>query len=63
MVDVCIRDCRGAGFTRGAVRGGHLHISAVRAYYIDCGEGAGPRAVSYCGPLRACIAYMRSTNV
>ena len=35
----------------------------MRAYDIDCGAGAGPRAVSYCGPLRACIAYMRSNAV
>ena len=32
----------------------------MRAYNIDCGAVAGPRAVSYCVPLRACIAYMRS---
>ena len=41
---------RSLAYFCGAVR--------VRAYDIDCGAGAGPRAVSYCGPLRACIAYM-----
>ena len=72
---VCIRDWRGAGFTRGPAvprgpRGGAGRSLAyfcgavrVRAYDIDCGAGAGPRAVSYCGPLRACIAYMRSNAV
>ena len=69
---IYIRDWRGAGFTRGPAvprgpRGGAGRSLAylcgalrVRAYDIDCGAGAGPRAVSYCGPLRACIAYMRS---
>ena len=69
------RDWRGAGFTRGPAvprgpRGGAGRSLAyfcgavrVRAYDIDCGVGAGPRAVSYCGPLRACIAYMRSNAV
>ena len=32
----------------------------MRAYNIDCGAGAGPCAVSYCGPLRACIACLQS---
>ena len=69
------RDWRGAGFTRGPAvprdpRGGAGWALAylcgavrVRAYDFDCGAGAGPRAVSYCGPLRACIAYMRSNAV
>ena len=61
------RDCRGAGFTRGPAvprgpRGGAgralaYFCGAVRVRAYDCGVGAGPRAVSYCGPLRACIAY------
>ena len=45
---------RALAYLCGAVRCG-----AVRAYDIDCGAGAGPRTVSYCGPLRGCIAYMR----
>ena len=46
---------RALAYFCGAVR--------VRAYDIDFGAGAGPRAVSYCGPLRACIAYMWSNVV
>ena len=65
------RDWSGAGFTRkpavprGPVRALAYFCGAVwvRAYDIDCGAGAGPRAVSYYGPLRACIAYMRSNAV
>ena len=50
------RDWRGAGFTCGpAVT--CIFLRAVRVYDIDCGVGAGPRAVNYCGPLRACMAY------
>ena len=50
---------RGAGRALAYLCG----VVRVRAYDIDCGAGAGPRAVSYCGPLRACIAYMRSNAV
>ena len=66
------RDWRGAGFTRGPAvprrRCGRslaylCGAVRVRAYDIDCGEGAGPRALSYCGPLRACIEYMWSNAV
>ena len=49
---------------RGVVPGGHLcGVVRVRVYTIDCGAGAGPLAVSYCGPLRACIAYLWSNVV
>ena len=52
-VSMCIRDWRGVGFTRGpavprgAVRGGHLHISAGR-----CGCGCGPM-ILIAGRVRA----------
>ena len=63
---VCNRDWRGAGCTRVLPRGGvgrslEYFFGAVRVYNIDC--GAGPRAVSYCGHLRACIAYLRSNAI
>ena len=52
--------CVEIGAVRGFTRGPAVPRGAVRAraYNIDCGAGAGPRTVSYCGPLRACMAYI-----